>query len=197
VKKILTFFFIALLLAASPVWGESSSQPNHLVRLETSHGAIVLELYSQKAPKTVENFLSYVRDGFFNNTIFHRVIKGFMIQGGGLSEDMQKKATKEPIVNEADNGLKNRLGTVAMARTNLPHSATAQFFINTANNSFLDHKQKTSRGWGYCVFGKVVEGMDTMISIEEVTTGTKSGRQDVPITPVIIKQIVLAGSPGK
>lgn len=190
-KKILTFFFITLFLAAQPVWGEPSNQPNHLVRLETSHGAIVLELYSQKAPKTVENFLSYARDGFYNGTIFHRVIKRFMIQGGGLSEDMQKKTTKEPVVNEADNGLKNRLGTVAMARTNLPHSATAQFFINTADNSFLDHKQKTSTGWGYCVFGKVVEGMDTMISIEKVTTGTKSGRKNVPITPVIIKQVVL------
>jgi len=158
------------------------------VRLETNLGAIVLELDAQKAPKTVENFLAYVRDGFYDGTTFHRVIKGFMIQGGGLTADMQKKPVKAPVKNEADNGLKNKRGTIAMARTGDPNSATAQFFINTVDNAPLDHKEKSLPGWGYCVFGKVVEGMDVVDAIEGVKTGSKTGRRNVPTTPVVIKQ---------
>ncbi|MDY7031626.1 MAG: peptidylprolyl isomerase [Thermodesulfobacteriota bacterium] len=164
---------------------------NPRVHLETSLGNIVLELDPQAAPKTVENFLRYVRDGFYNGTVFHRVIKGFMIQGGGLTADMQRKPTHEPISNEADNGLKNNRGTVAMARTNRPHSATSQFFINTVDNGFLDHKNKSPRGWGYCVFGKVVEGMEVVDSIEGLPTTSKEGRKNVPISlPTINRAVV-------
>ncbi|MBW1896574.1 MAG: peptidyl-prolyl cis-trans isomerase [Deltaproteobacteria bacterium] len=158
------------------------------VRLETNLGAIVLELDAQKAPKTVENFLAYVRDGFYDGTTFHRVIKGFMIQGGGLTADMQKKPVKAQVKNEADNGLKNKRGTIAMARTGDPNSATAQFFINTVDNAPLDHREKSQPGWGYCVFGKVVEGMGVVDAIEGVKTESKTGRRNVPTTPVVIKQ---------
>lgn len=161
------------------------------VRLETNLGDIVLELNSQAAPKTVDNFLQYVKDGFYDGTIFHRVIKGFMVQGGGLAVNMQKKSTYSPISNEADNGLKNNRGTVAMARTMDPHSATAQFFINTVNNNFLDFKDKSAKGWGYCVFGKVIDGMKVVDAIENQRTTTKEGRRDVPSSPVIIKKASL------
>ena len=161
------------------------------VRLETTLGPFVIELDSKQAPKSVENFLGYTRDGFYNGTTFHRVIKGFMIQGGGLTVDMQKKATRDPVVNEADNGLKNDRGTVAMARTSAPHSATAQFFINTVNNDFLNHRAKTQAGWGYCVFGRVVEGMSVVDQIEKLDTTTIAGRQDVPKEPVIIKNAIV------
>lgn len=161
------------------------------VRLETSLGNIIIELNAPAAPKTVKNFLSYVDDGFYNNTIFHRVIKGFMIQGGGFLENMQQKPTKATIANEADNGLQNLRGTIAMARTNVPDSASSQFFINTVNNTSLDFKAKTSRGWGYCVFGKVVDGMAVVDAIEKQPTTVKNPYRDVPVTPVIIKNAVV------
>jgi len=188
VRKVALIFSILLMCSAT---GAFAGADNPKVRLETSKGVIVLELDRQAAPMTVENMLGYVKSGFYNGTIFHRVIKGFMIQGGGLTEDMQSKATNKAIRNEADNGLKNTRGTVAMARTQYPHSATSQFFINTVNNTALDYRGKTVQGWGYCVFGKVIEGMDVVDAIENVPTTTKSMHQDVPSTPVIIKQATI------
>ncbi len=164
---------------------------NPRVRLVTNYGNIVLELYPQKAPETVKNFLQYVREGFYNGTIFHRVIKGFMIQGGGYTKDLQRKSTHAPIKNEADNGLANLRGTVAMARTMDPNSATSQFFINTVNNNFLDFRSKTARGWGYCVFGKVVSGMDVVDAISKVPTTTSRVGQNSPVSPVIIEKAVI------
>ena len=170
--------------------GSDSDFPQ--VRLETNHGSITLELNAKAAPQTVENFLHYIRDSFYDGTIFHRVIKGFMIQGGGLTSEMERKPNvREPIPNEADNGLKNNRGSVAMARTMEPHSASAQFFINSVDNDFLDHKAKTIDGWGYCVFGKVLEGMDTVDKIEGLSTENRAGHQDVPVSPVVIEQAVL------
>ena len=186
--RVIVVIFIFLFLSANSLWAES---PNPLVRMETNHGVITLELHPQATPQTVKNFTQYVQDGFYNGTIFHRVIKGFMIQGGGLTANMQKKKTLAPIPNEADSGLKNRRGTIAMARTMNPHSATSQFFINTVDNPFLDHQGKNPKGWGYCVFGKVVDGMDVVDAIERVSTTVKTGRRDVPITPVIIKRAAL------
>jgi peptidyl-prolyl cis-trans isomerase B (cyclophilin B) len=187
-KRVIVIILIFLFLSANSMWAES---PNPLVRMETNHGVITLELHPQEAPQTVKNFIQCVQDGFYDGTIFHRVIKGFMIQGGGLTADMQKKKTLAPIPNEADSGLKNRRGTIAMARTMNPHSATSQFFINTVDNPFLDHKGKNPKGWGYCVFGKVVGGMDVVDAIERLSTTVKTGRRDVPITPVIIKKAAL------
>ncbi len=161
------------------------------VEIKTSKGTIVVELDPKAAPKSVENFLSYVNDGTYDGTIFHRVIKDFMIQGGGFVPQMVQKKTKAPVVNEADNGLKNLRGTIAMARTMEPHSATSQFFINTVDNSFLDHTAKNTQGWGYCVFGKVVEGMDTVDEITKVKTANKIGHQDVPVVPVIIEKVTV------
>lgn len=158
-----------------------------MVKLKTNHGEILLELDAEKAPLTVENFLQYVRDGFFSNTLFHRVINGFMIQGGGMGLDMRQKTTRAPIQNEATNGLKNEIYSVAMARTNDPHSATAQFFINVGNNDFLNHSAPTPQGWGYCVFGKVVEGQDVVDKIKKIRTGNRAGHQDVPTEDVIIE----------
>lgn len=158
-----------------------------MVKIETNFGDISLELDNENAPKTVANFLSYVEDGFYNGTIFHRVIDGFMIQGGGLDQDMKQKSTNDAIKNEANNGLSNAIGTVAMARTGDPHSATAQFFINVADNTFLDHKDESEQGWGYCVFGKVVDGMDTVNKIKSVETTLKSHMRDVPAETVEIK----------
>ncbi|MGD9211837.1 MAG: peptidylprolyl isomerase [Desulfobacteraceae bacterium] len=157
-----------------------------MVKLETSMGDIFLELFEEKAPKSVANFLEYVRAGHYDGTIFHRVIDGFMIQGGGLNSDMKSKPTNAPIENEADNDIKNDAYTLAMARTSDPHSATAQFFINVKNNSFLNHTGKTSQGWGYAVFGKVVKGHGVVNKIKKVPTGDKAGHSDVPITPVEI-----------
>ena len=162
-----------------------------VVEITTSKGIIVIELDSKVAPKTVENFLGYVNDGSYDGTIFHRVIKGFMIQGGGFVPQMVQKKTRDPIINEADNGLKNLRGTIAMARTMEPHSATSQFFINTVDNSFLDHTAKNARGWGYCVFGKVVDGMDTVDEISKVKTANKAGHQDVPVVPVVIEKVTV------
>lgn len=160
------------------------SQPQ--VRLVTSKGEITLELFADKAPQTVANFLQYVGDSFYDDTIFHRVIAGFMIQGGGLDATMKQKETRAPVANEADNGLSNTLGTVAMARTNDPHSATAQFFINVSDNLFLDHRAKSADGWGYCVFGKVTTGMDVVDAIKTVATGRQGYMQDVPTETVTI-----------
>ncbi len=159
-----------------------------MIVLHTNHGDIELELDAKKAPKTTANFESYVTDGHYDGTIFHRVIKGFMIQGGGLTEDMKLKKTKEPIENEADNGLKNERGTIAMARTMDPHSASCQFFINTVDNDFLNYKSPDMSGWGYCVFGRVVKGMDVVDKIAEVKTGRKGVHRDVPEEPVIIQK---------
>lgn len=159
---------------------------NPVVIMSTSLGDIKIELYPDKAPVTVENFLSYVNDGFYNGTIFHRVIPGFMIQGGGFTPDMQQKPTKSPIKNEADNGLKNEPGTIAMARTSVVDSATSQFFINQVDNQFLNHG---SRDFGYAVFGKVVEGMDVVNKIAQVKTGRVGPFQDVPIEPVVIESV--------
>jgi len=171
-------------------FAENKSADLPKVRLETSLGNIIIALNPSAAPKTTENFLSYVNEGFYNSTIFHRVIKGFMIQGGGFTKEMKKKPTQSTISNEADNGLQNRRGTIAMARTNNPHSASSQFFINTANNASLDFTAKTSRGWGYCVFGKVVDGMDVVNTIENQPTTVKNPYRDVPVTPIIIKNAV-------
>ena len=159
-----------------------------MVKLHTNHGTITLELDAEKAPKTVDNFLQYVRDGFFDGTIFHRVIDGFMIQGGGFEPGMTQKPTRDAIENEAANGLKYETYTVAMARTPNPNSATAQFFINVANNSFLNFTAPTPQGYGYAVFGKVVEGMDVVDKIKKVKTGSRSGHQDVPLEDVVITQ---------
>ena len=159
-----------------------------MIRMQTNKGVIEIELDSDKAPVTVENFISYVNEGFYDGTIFHRVIDGFMIQGGGMEPGMKEKQTKAPIKNEADNGLKNERGTIAMARTNDPHSATAQFFINVSDNMFLNHSQPTMDGWGYCVFGKVVNGMDVVDAIKGVGTTTKGFHQDVPAEDIIIEK---------
>lgn len=161
------------------------------VKLVTTQGEIVIELDRAAAPKTVDNFLTYVKDGYYDGTIFHRVIPGFMIQGGGFKADMTRTSTRPPIANEADNGLTNRTGTVAMARTSDPHSASAQFFINVKDNDFLNHRSKTPKGWGYCVFGKVIEGMDAVRAIEKVPTTSRMGMGDVPETPVVIEKATI------
>ncbi len=163
-----------------------------MITLHTNYGDIVIELDFEKAPKTAANFKQYVEEGFYNGTIFHRVIDGFMIQGGGCTEDFEQKKTRDTIENEADNGLQNLTGTLAMARTNDPHSATAQFFINVKDNSFLNHTSKNSSGWGYCVFGKVTAGMDVVNKIKGVKTGTKGFHQDVPKEAVIIQTATIA-----
>jgi peptidyl-prolyl cis-trans isomerase B (cyclophilin B) len=157
------------------------------VALNTNYGRIVLELNAEKAPKTVANFVEYVKSGHYNGTIFHRVIDGFMIQGGGFDDKMKQKPTNAPIQNEADNGLTNDIGTVAMARTMDPHSASAQFFINVGNNGFLNHSGKNPQGWGYAVFGKVTEGMEVVNKIKGVPTGNAGGHQDVPRDGVVIE----------
>ena len=166
-----------------------SETRNPQVKIETSMGTMVLELYPEKAPKTVENFLAYVEDGFYDGTIFHRVIPGFMIQGGGFTPNMSQKDTRAQIQNEANNGLKNDRGTIAMARTPNPHSATAQFFINVADNGFLNFQSETQQGWGYCVFGKIVEGMDVADAIVKVKTGRSGMHQDVPVEAVVITKM--------
>jgi peptidyl-prolyl cis-trans isomerase B (cyclophilin B) len=157
------------------------------VKMQTNYGTIVIQPNSENAPKTVENFLGYVNSGFYNGTLFHRVINGFMIQGGGMEPGMREKETNPPIENEAFNGLSNAVGTVAMARTSDPHSASSQFFINIADNTFLNHTGKTPQGWGYCVFGEVIEGMDVVDKIKTVATGNRGGHQDVPSDDVIIE----------
>lgn len=159
-----------------------------MILLKTNFGDIKVELNFEKAPKTAANFEQYVKEGFYDGVIFHRVINNFMIQGGGFTTDFVQKDTRDQIENEADNGLKNEVGTLAMARTMDPHSASAQFFINVADNDFLNHTGKNTHGWGYAVFGKVVEGMDVVNRIKTVKTGNKMGHQDVPVEPVIIEK---------
>ena len=175
---------VGLILAAGP--GARAERSHPLVKLETSMGDITLELYPDKAPATVANFLEYVKAGFYDGTIFHRVINDFMIQGGGLDAQMNKKPTRAPIKNEANNGLTNDAYTIAMARTGDPDSATAQFFINVANNTSLNHTAPTPRGWGYAVFGKVVKGREVVDKIKAVPTATQDMYENVPSTPVII-----------
>jgi peptidyl-prolyl cis-trans isomerase A (cyclophilin A) len=160
---------------------------NPVVEMKTSMGSVTLELYADKAPKSVENFLQYAKDGFYNGTVFHRVIDGFMIQGGGFEKDMKQKQTRAPIQNEAKNGLKNEAGTLAMARTGDPHSASAQFFINLKNNAFLDYPGRD--GWGYAVFGKVTQGLEVVEKIAKVETANADGHQNVPTQPVVIESM--------
>lgn len=162
-----------------------------MITLQTNFGPIVIELDFANTPKTAENFLEYAKSGFFDGTIFHRVINGFMIQGGGFTKEMLQKETKAPIENEADKGQPNKRGTIAMARTNNPHSATAQFFINVADNNFLNYRSKNAEGWGYCVFGQVVEGMDIVDKIKAVPTTSRLGHQDVPVNEVIIEKVLV------
>ncbi|WP_288406972.1 peptidylprolyl isomerase [uncultured Pseudomonas sp.] len=159
-----------------------------MIKLHTNHGVITLELFEDKAPETAANFKEYVKSGHYDGTIFHRVISNFMIQGGGFEPGMKQKPTRAPIKNEANNGVSNAIGTVAMARTMDPHSASAQFFINVSDNTFLNHTAPTSQGWGYAVFGKVVEGMDVVNAIKGVATTSKAGHQDVPSEDVIIEK---------
>jgi peptidyl-prolyl cis-trans isomerase B (cyclophilin B) len=173
--------FISLLLTTS-LYAQT-------VVIETNRGLIEVELNADKAPKTVENFLKYVDEGFYSDTIFHRVIDGFMIQGGGLTQKLEEKKTRAPITNEATNGLTNTIGTIAMARTNDPHSATAQFFINVADNFSLNHTSQTPAGWGYAVFGKVTKGMDVVNRIKTFKTGTLKGHRDVPMDEIVIQSI--------
>ena len=172
--------FTPLVLAANPQ-----------VEFKTNQGNIVLELYPEKAPKTVANFTQYVKDGHYNGTVFHRVIDGFMIQGGGMDSQLNEKPTRAPIPNEAGNGLKNEPGTIAMARTSDPHSASAQFFINVADNNFLNYRAPTGQGWGYAVFGRVTRGMDVVNRIAKTKTANRGMHQDVPVTPVVIEKATL------
>ncbi len=164
-----------------------------MITLQTNFGNIVIELDFEKAPKSAANFKQYVEEGHYDGVIFHRVIDNFMIQGGGFTPDMEQKPARDPIENEADNGLSNEVGTLAMARTMDPHSASAQFFINVKDNGFLNHTGKNMQGWGYCVFGKVVEGMEVVNQIKAVKTGNKGGHQDVPVEPVIIEKATVNG----
>lgn len=189
-SKLTVLFILAAAISLTFMAGGASlaARSNPVVKLQTSMGDIEIELYPDKAPQTVENFLNYVNKGFYNGTVFHRVINGFMIQGGGLNDKMQLKATDKPIQNEADNGLKNDEYTVAMARTMDPNSATAQFFINVTDNDFLNFKSKDAQGWGYAVFGKVIKGMDVVDKIKTVETTTKGMHQDVPVSPVVINK---------
>jgi peptidyl-prolyl cis-trans isomerase B (cyclophilin B) len=159
-----------------------------MVRLQTNFGIIALELDTGRAPETVKNFIEYVESGFYSNTVFHRVIDGFMIQGGGFEPGMRQKPARSPVKNEADNGLKNERYTIAMARTSDPHSASSQFFINVKDNDFLNHTTPSSQGWGYCVFGKVVEGQDVVDKIKQVKTGKRGFQVDVPVEDVIIER---------
>jgi len=191
IKAIGAFLLAGFLFSAA---GLASTQLGDKVMVEmvTSKGVIKLELDAEKAPITVANFIEYVKSGHFEGTIFHRVIPGFVIQGGGMQSGMREKPTNAPIQNEADNGLKNLTGTICMARTNDPHSATSQFFINLKDNSFLDHTTKDPQGWGYAVFGKVTEGMDVVEAIAAVRTGNAGYHQDVPVDDIVIEKVSLS-----
>ena len=183
-KQIFLIVFILLFSITSNIQAETT-----MVKMDTNQGTIMLELDADNAPNTVANFLTYAKEGFFDGTIFHRVISNFMIQGGGFTEDMNQKTTHDPIKNEANNGLKNDNGTIAMARTGDPHSATAQFFINVKDNDFLNFSSETPQGWGYAVFGKVTEGMDIVEKIKATETTTKGPYQDVPVEAIIIEKV--------
>ncbi|GIW40251.1 MAG: peptidyl-prolyl cis-trans isomerase [Candidatus Binatia bacterium] len=192
VGRVVLLALLSLAVSAPAGTAESSRKEKHpVVRMKTSMGEIEIELYPDKAPKTVENFLRYVREGFYDGTIFHRVVPNFVVQGGGYDAEMHRKPTHGAIPNEADNGLGNEKGTIAMARTSDPHSATSQFFINTKDNPFLDHKDKTPQGWGYTVFGRVVKGMDVVEKIGKVPTTRRAGMADVPVEPVVIEKVEL------
>ena len=186
---------LAILLMALPLLAvaeDTAQTENPTVILHTNHGAITVELFAEDAPNSVSNFLQYARDGHYDGTLFHRVIENFMIQGGGFDTEFNQKPTRGPIENEADNGLKNERGTLAMARTNDPHSATSQFFINVTDNDFLNHRGKQSgQTWGYAVFGRVTDGMDVVDTIRAVPTGTQAFHRDVPEEPVIIERVEL------
>ncbi len=182
---------LSLICACALALPGLAAAANPTVEMKTNQGTIVIELYPDKAPKTVENFLQYVKDGFYNGTIFHRVIDNFMIQGGGFTSDMKEKATRPPIQNEAANGLKNEAGTLAMARTPNPHSASAQFFINLKANDFLNYRDPSVQGYGYCVFGKVTQGFDVVQKIGKTPTGSAGMFQDVPTKPVVIESVKL------
>lgn len=193
-RKLIPFLILLLPLAAAAEDNAASAETETTeyptVILHTNHGAITLELFEDKAPESVKNFIQYARDGHYDGTLFHRVIPNFMIQGGGFDSDFNQKPTREPIQNEADNGLPNVRGSIAMARTNDPHSATSQFFINVTDNAFLDHRSKASgQTWGYAVFGQVIEGMDVVDSIRHVDTGRHGMHADVPREPVIIERV--------
>ena len=183
-KHYLLFVFMIILMMTSNVQAETTT-----VKMETSQGTIILELDGDNAPNTVANFITYVNEGFYDGTIFHRVISNFMIQGGGFTGDMSQKTTHDPIQNEANNGLKNDTGTIAMARTSDPHSATAQFFINVKDNDFLNFSSETQQGWGYAVFGKVAEGMDVVDAIKNVATTSNGPYQDVPAETITIEKV--------
>ncbi len=185
-KTLVSALVLLPLLAAFTV---SAQSPSPRVAVKTSMGTFTIELHEKEAPETVRNFLAYVDEGFYAGTIFHRVIEDFMIQGGGLDREMSRKKTRDPIANEAMNKLKNRAGMVAMARTSAPNSATSQFFVNVVDNPMLDYRDTSAEGIGYCVFGKVVEGMEVVEKIRSVPTGVKNGMRDVPTTPVVIESI--------
>ncbi len=185
-KTYLLFVFMIILMMTSNVQAETTT-----VNMKTSQGTIILELDGDNAPTTVANFINYVNEGFYDGTIFHRVISNFMIQGGGFTADMSQKTTHDPIRNEANNGLKNDTGTIAMARTSDPHSATAQFFINVKDNDFLNFSSETSQGWGYAVFGKVTEGMDVVNTIKNVATTSNGPYQDVPAETITIEKVTI------
>ena len=175
----------AILLSGAAFADEA---PNPEMVVETTEGTIVIELFAGKAPQSVANIVQYVEDGFYAGTIFHRVIQSFMIQGGGFGQDMVRKPTRPPVENEADNGLKNDRGTVALARTSDPHSATSQFYINLVDNDSLDYRMRTEQGWGYAVFGRVIEGMDVVDRIARTRTQTRDGMRDVPVVPIVIER---------
>ena len=187
--KKLSYVLGAVLVAGALQAAEGD--PNPEMVLDTSEGIIVIELLTEQAPKSVANIIQYVEDGFYSETIFHRVISGFMIQGGGFDQQLRKKPVGEPVENEADNGLKNERGTVALARTSDPHSATAQFYINTVNNGSLNYRSQTEKGWGYTVFGRVMEGMNVVDRISRADTQTRDGRPDVPALPILIERATI------
>ena len=188
-QKFILAFALALLTTTA-----QADNHNTMLQMNTSMGSIEIELFAEQAPLSTANFLEYVNSGFFDGLIFHRVIPGFMIQGGGMDANMREKSNNAPIQNEADNGLKNDRGTLAMARTSNPHSATSQFFINLVNNDFLNHSSKDARGWGYAVFGKVSKGMDVVDAIAQVSTGNSGYHQDVPKQPIVIESVELLTS---
>ena len=191
-----TFLSAVSLLLASIGVASAHSGDKAMVEMHTSKGLITLELDAEKAPVTVANFIEYVKSGHFDGTIFHRVIPGFVIQGGGLESGMKEKPTQAPIENEADNGLKNVTSSICMARTNDPHSATSQFFINLKDNQFLDHSEKSPQGWGYAVFGQVTDGMDVVEAIAAVQTGNAGGHQDVPVEDIVVEKVTITDQEG-
>jgi cyclophilin family peptidyl-prolyl cis-trans isomerase len=193
-RKLIIFLITGVLFMTT---GKSEAEAGVFVTMKTSYGTIQMELYPDKAPETVKNFLSYVESGFYNGTIFHRIIPNFMIQGGGFTVDMVEKSANKPIKNEADNGLKNDRGTIAMARTNDPHSATAQFFINTVDNTFLNYKASNVQGYGYAVFGKVIDGMDVVDKIAKVKTQNVKHFENVPEKPVLIAEVKVSFNSNK